>query len=438
MGPTEAIAAPLTLVRPGSVNLPTLRCMQRYASALFASVGVACMLGCATPDPSSLPARPALKVEIGPEFVLTDRPPRGLAAAQAADGRLHVFALMAEDKDLQHVVVGSEGVESRETVLKGVEIETAVLAVPSPYNNLAAGFDADGTLRVVFREQHLSLQDGRWSEPAKGPPCEQLIRTGAALQCLYRETGGAHGAPMRLQWYIVPPSPVPIPIPQRNTKLLLACRSPAEWITWAIFEPDAGRDVTDFRAAADQAGALQVVYTGQSPIPLGTAVVMAARTPMLPSCDADLAGKPVIGVAGLRSGFGIDRNFDGRIAIATDPGSQDSLILFTTDYGAISFMLVDGAITNKVLDVWKRNPLIEDFWGVALKAAGGGNFHAMYTTNRATSHYLIYASGVWSEPVQLFTTRSTFLIAEAPDRVLVAGMAADKKSLVSKRLRVLP
>jgi hypothetical protein len=156
------------------------------------------------------------------------------------------------------------------------------------------------------------------------------------------------------------------------------------------------------------------------------------------SCHAELAQSPVIAIAGLRSGFGIDRNFGGRIAIATDPGSANSLVLFITDYGAISFNLIDGAITNKVGGVWKRSPLSDDFWGVALKAAGSGSFHAMYTTSGATSHYLLYAGDIWSEPVQLFTTRSTLLIAEAPDRVLVVAIATDKKRLIAKRLKVLP
>jgi len=366
---------------------PDLAGWLRSAGALFASIGIAGALGgCASPDPASMPARPVLKVEIGPEFVLVDRPVGGVAAAPAPDGRLHLFALTAEDNSLQHIVVGAQGVESRETVLKGVELDQAVLALPGAHNNLAASFAGDGTLWVVFRDQHLSWLDGRWSKPEKGPPCEQLVRAGSVLQCLYRETGGIHGAPMRLQWYIVPPSPIPIPLPQRNAKLLLACRSSTEWITWAIFEPDAGRDVTDFRAAGDLAGSVQVVYTGQSPIPLGTAVVMAARTPTMATCHAELAQSPVIAIAGLRSGFGIDRNFGGRIAIATDPGSANSLVLFTTDYGAISFNLIDGAITNKVGGVWKRSPLSDDFWGVALKAAGSGSFHAMYTTSGATSH----------------------------------------------------
>lgn len=421
---------------PRCTKAPAHRCWSRSARALLASAGVACTLGCATPDPASLPARPALNVAFGPEFVLVDRPVRGLAAASAPDGRLHLLVVTAEDRNLQHIVVSEQGVESHETVLKDVELDQRALALPGAFNNLAAGFDADGALWVVFREQHLSWQGGQWSKPEKGPPCEQLVRAGPALQCLYRETGGEHGSPMRLQWYIVPPSPIPIPVPQRNTKLLLACRSSNEWITWAILEPKEGRDVTDFRAAGDSAGAVQIVYTGQSPIPLGTAVVMAARSPTVTSCDAELARKPVIGIAGQSSGYGIDRNFGGRIAIATDPESGDSLALFTTDYGAISFMLVNGAIANKVPDVWKRNPLSFDYWGVALKSAGGGSFHAVYTTSGATSHYLLYAGGTWSQPVQLFTTRSTFLIAEAPGRVLVAGLADDRKRLVAKRLEV--
>ena len=55
----------------------------RQASALLATIALAGTLGCATPDPVSLPARPALNVEIAPEFVLVDRPVRRVSYAPA-------------------------------------------------------------------------------------------------------------------------------------------------------------------------------------------------------------------------------------------------------------------------------------------------------------------------------------------------------------------
>jgi hypothetical protein len=410
--------------------------VRRQASALLATIALAGTLGCATPDPASLPARPALNVEIGPEFVLVDRPVRRVSFAPAPDGRLHLLAVTAADNELQHMVVGAQGVESRETVLEKVEIEQRALALPGPFNNLAAGFEADGTLRVVFREQHLHLQGGRWSQPEKGPPCEQLVRAGPVLHCLYRETGGEHAASTRLQWYVVPPLIVPIPIPQRNTKLLLACRSSTEWTTWAIVEPQEGRDVSFFQAASDPSGSVQIVYTAESTMPLlGAALVLVTRTPAMPRCDEGLAQNPLIGVAGLSSGSAIDRNTHGSVALATDPVSGDSMIVLTA-LAANSFMLVDGKIANKSSNIWNRNPLKEDFWSVNLKPAGGNGFHAVYTNNSATTHYLLYAGGTWSQPVQIFKTPSTLLIAEAPDRALIAGLSDDKKALVAKRLKI--
>lgn len=78
-----------------SANSSGLCGVSRQAGALLVTIALAGTLGCATPEPASLPARPALKVEIGPEFVLVDRPLRRLAAAPAPDGRLHLLVVTA-------------------------------------------------------------------------------------------------------------------------------------------------------------------------------------------------------------------------------------------------------------------------------------------------------------------------------------------------------
>jgi hypothetical protein len=344
--------------------------------------------------------------------------------------------LTAQDRSVQHVVVGAQGPVSRETILRGVEVDSSVIALPGPENNLAAAFDADGALHAVYRQQHLILHDGLWREPSASPPCERLVRSGPTLHCLYRETGGEHGAATRLQWYFIPPSPVPLPIPQRNTKLLLACRSPTDWITWAIFEPQEGRDVLNYRADGDGAGSVQVIYTAGSTTNLlgGGGLVMVARTARVAACDEDLKRKGIVGVPGLSTRLGIRR---GATAIATDRISGDSLALITDDSGYVhSLTLVDGAITNQRFDLWKRDPLKEDFWGVSLAAADSGTFHAMYTTNQATSHYLRYAAGKWSQAAQVFATRTTSFVAQGPDRLLVIASNMDRQQLIAKWLTV--
>ncbi|HOM13360.1 MAG TPA: hypothetical protein PLB41_08590 [Rubrivivax sp.] len=433
--------AEVEIARPGAsrrvrAGPHAFRRATRRTLALVETALLALVAGCAAPGPADPLERPPLALEIGPEFVVLDQPVSRRVAALGPDGRVHVLALTAEDRSVQHVVVDAQGPVSRETILRGVEVDSSVIALPGPHNNLAAAFDAGGTLHTVFRQQHLAFRDGRWSEPGASPPCERLVRSGPTVHCLYRETGGEHGAAMRLQWYFIAPSPVPLPIPQRNTKLLLACRSPTEWITWAIVEPQEGRDVEGFGADADGAGAVQVIYMAGATTNLfgGTSLVMVARTARVAACDEDLKRKGIVGVPGLSTKLGSRR---GTAAIATDRISGDSLVLITGDGGYVhSLTLVDGAIANQRFDLWKRDPLKEDFWAVSLAAADGGTFHAMVTTNRATSHYLRYASGKWSQAAQVFATRTTSFVALGPDRLLVIGLNADRKQLVAKWLTV--
>ena len=130
--------------------------------ALVETTALALVAGCAAPGPADPLERPPLALEIGPEFVVLDQPVSRRVAALGPDGRVHVLALTAEDRSVQHVVVDAQGPVSRETILRGVEVDSSVIALPGPHNNLAAAFDADGTLHAVFRQQHLSWRDGRW------------------------------------------------------------------------------------------------------------------------------------------------------------------------------------------------------------------------------------------------------------------------------------
>jgi hypothetical protein len=78
----------------------------------------------------------------------------------------------------------------------------------------------------------------------------------------------------------------------------------------------------------------------------------------------------------------------------------------------------------------------EDFWAASLSHADGGTFHAMYTTNRATSHYLRYTAGKWSQAAQVFATRTTSFVAQGPDRLLVIASNLDRQQLIAKWLTV--
>jgi hypothetical protein len=161
---------------------------------------------------------------------------------------------------------------------------------------------------------------------------------------------------------------------------------------------------------------------------------MVAETPSAAACDEDLRRKGVIGVPGLSTRIGISR---GSISIATDPSSARSLALITDDYGYVhSLMLAEGTIANKQVNVWKHDPMTEDYWATRLVAAGGGNFHAVYTTNRGTTHYLVYAAGKWSQSAPIFPTRTTFLVAQEANRALVIGSNAGARQVIARWLTV--
>jgi hypothetical protein len=405
----------------------------RGAFICIACGAAAGLVSCATPEEAKASFDAHVDVRIGQAFDVLDSPASGVVATPSADGKVHVLALMSADHQLVHVVIGQDGVESREVALERAEREQGILSLPGPYNNLAAGFDAEGTLHVVFREQHLSWRDSRWSLPQKGPPCERLVRAGALLHCLFRETGGELAASMRLQWYFVPPLPVPIPLPQRNTKLLVACRHATGWAPWAVIEPEVDRDVTAFDAVGDHAGSLHLVYLGGSTLSGLGGLVMTAHAPAVDPCDASLAGKPLLAVPGQSSRFVVGR---GTISIGTDPQSGHSRVVLASDYGPISFTVSDGVIANKASGFWKRDPLREDFHGVHIRAADGGRFHAMIATSRGDSRYSFYASGEWTPLVQLFDTPPAFLVAAPDGLALVAARSADKKHVVAKWLQV--
>ncbi len=400
---------------------------------------LALVTGCTAPGPVDPAERPPLALEIGQEFVVVDRPVMARSAALGPDGNVHLLALSRDDHSLHHIVIAPPGAATRSTTIaRGLEVDDSPVALPGPYNNLTTAFDADGTLHAVFRRQHWSFRAGNWSEPEESPPCERLVRAGSTLHCLYRETGGEHGAAMRLQWYFIPPSPVPIPIPHRNTKLLVACRSSTAWITWAIVEPQEGRDVAGYAAGGEGSGSLQVIYKVASTTNLlgGAGLVMVARTPSVAACDEDLRRRGVTGVPGFSTGMGISR---GSFSIATDPSSARSLALITDDYGYVhSLMLADGAIADKQSNIWKHDPMKEDYWSTSLAAAGNGSFHALYTTNRAPTHYLMYAAGKWSQPAQVFPTRTMFLVSQSATRALVIGPSAGDKQLIARWLTVSP
>jgi hypothetical protein len=404
--------------------------------AVAASTVIAQVTGCTAPQPLDPKARPLLLLEMSEPLIVINEPVRQVRAVPGADGQVHVLAITANDKSLHHIVVGQHGVESRETVMRGLEFEQPVLALPGPVNNLAAAVDADGTLRVVFRTAHLSMRDGKWSGPTQGPPCETLVRSGSVLHCAYRETGGVHGASTRLQWYLIAPSPIPLPVPQQNTKLLLACRSSSDWIPWAIFEPEARRDIAGFVMNGDGAGGVNAIYIGGSTLrPLGGDEVMVASTPSMPECNDDVSRRGLSGVPGISTRMAFDGASQGSIAIATDLDTGNSLAL-VSGYGYVeSFWLAKNAISEKRSYIWGRDG---NSYGARLWAAGAGGFHAAYMNNRADSYYLAYAGGKWSQPVLVFPAPLAGAVPQGADRLLVFTLGRDQKQLVAKWLKPQP
>jgi len=122
----------------------------------IACAAAAGFVGCATREEAKAPLDAHVDVRIGQAFDVLDSPASGVVATPSADGKVHVLALMSADHRLVHFVIGQDGVESREVALERAEREQGILSLPGPYNNLATGFDAERTLHVVFREQHLS------------------------------------------------------------------------------------------------------------------------------------------------------------------------------------------------------------------------------------------------------------------------------------------
>jgi hypothetical protein len=353
------------------------------------------------------------------------------------------MALTRDTDELYHVVVGRNGVESEEVVLttKGSVAPAFAIGAVSPLVSLAAGFDHDGTLRVSVDERHMAWRDGRWSAPEPGPRCEQMVRAGRVLHCAYRETGSKLAPGVRIDWVISPAFLLPVPVPGRNTKLLLACRSALGWKPWAILEPAEQRDVRRFRIAGDVSGSVQVAYAVGWTQGLAF-VLLSARTPALGSCDEVQPYSPITGIAGMSPGIFMDHDWSGRVDIATDPTSGQALIVAIRQYAAVGFLRLPDSISAQGEAGWRRDPWREDFWEVRLAPAARGRFHALFATNAAWS-YARHAESTWSRPVPLlpysrFVRDSTLLISNASNRALITWVTGDGKRMLAKWIEAAP
>jgi hypothetical protein len=398
------------------------RTSRTFVMLLMAALATACATAPRPPQPTG-PRLPSTAV-LGPVFTVFNQSTRAVAAAIDGEGRVHLLMAAAGPEGLYHAVIGPTGPEQLETVLQ-----------PAPGGRLAAAFDGEGVLRVVAGNQHFVLRDNVWSPPEKGPSCEKLVLAGKLLVCAFFARGGQSGDSRRIDYFSTPLSlGIPVPVPQRNRTLLLACRSASDWVTWAELDPAQRRDVADFAMSGDDTGSVQVLYVWRRRFMATVSGVAIARAPSLADCQARTSENPTVefsGKATIDNGGMNSEMYD--LAIAVDPRTGDSLSIA----GAMelhtpqSFMRRGDSIDSPRPVEAHRSGLSQLAGPIRIAPSGDDRFHVLFNVLTLGWHadnkyfYTTHFNGAWSTPVELaeppttpWDNESVKLISDGSSRAL--------------------
>jgi hypothetical protein len=368
------------------------------------------LFGCAGRGPLVVTDRPSPDVRLSPEIQLLDVPIERFSAAFDQDGRVHVLAFTSKPHELHHLVIGIEGVLSREVV-------TSL----DSNDHLDIAFDSSGNLHAIVGEDHFVLEEGVWRTLQKHG-CIKFIRGGEDLFCLSRVEGKDVGAPGNWDWHFIAGGGYGaafcclIPWHSHPDKLVLARKTPEGWSKLALFDVETKFEIENPSIAADKSGTLHVLYSAGEggyvrdkqcaylriePMTLGE----SSESNQSFGSDHGEAPRTLTKVSG-RAVTSKGECYD----IAADPETGAALITIrelhrdryqSYRYQSYSHIVENGKIGPQV-------PMYNFDGVIDLEPAGEGRFLALGTwldqgfwVRTWFIYYLEYRNGMWSAPVEL-------------------------------------
>ena len=194
----------------------------RARHSIIPKLFVLCVIlcGCSSLQPPEIGQSGSVSpFQPGPEFEILGGFAHGNAAVTDAAGRVHVIAMLTRPAGLHRLVIGPQGVESREL------ISTTVTG----FSSVMAAFDHAGRLHVVNGTHHFVLDAGRWQGPKEGRACTDLVLAAEDLVCAFEIQGAKVGTAGRCDWFGIPgmlTPPIPFPWYVRSRKGVIAREAP--------------------------------------------------------------------------------------------------------------------------------------------------------------------------------------------------------------------
>lgn len=385
-----------------------MRCFLRMAAWTFSMLPW--IVGCSQPPSYTLPdAAPNLSAS--PEFELLNTKTQWFDRVQVVlddSGLAYVIIASMKLKSVQCVVVGQEGVVSREVIRQSV----------SP-SSIDAMFDKAGVLHALIDNAHYVRTDGQW----KPQPTAPWHRAGVkALHCRFVpgaedliwafQVGGKDtGSPGRWDWYFLAADlgsvngedlllPMILPWHSQTLKWVVVPGASPSYSTWVVCDNDSKQDIADWEAAANRRGTVFAVYQAQTSGTVHstkpkyaqfTIPDSPAQTPQDRKRMEMVSGRPLSNTPW----------FAGWTSIAADPNSDSALLVKTST----AWLIRNG-------QCGRPTPLpvkIKPFGPSQAAPAGNSRFHTIaagadYDWGKDQGHpvlYLEFSDGRWSPPVEL-------------------------------------
>jgi hypothetical protein len=333
-------------------------------------------------------------------------------------GLAHVIIGIKKTREVQHVLVGPDGVLGRETVATGIKP-----------GNLDAAFDASGELHILVNFEHYAKVDGAWRGAVRTPWQEVglearsrgFVAGGRDLIWKFLVAGDEVGAPGHWD-LIVLGNVIGVPWHSPGWKLMVVPETTPAYSSWTVIDPHDNLVVDGNWISSDADGVVTLLYQ--------------ARGYGLRYARFDTGVGPA-------EAAGVVRTKGGRIlrSITATPstrGGQEALlnsVAAAPDGATRLFVQYDGASRLVHGDTWGvpiARP-IAHLYKVLLASAGGEGFHALaigtsrhvWSGRDVPLYYMQFSDGGWSDPVELGIAPSLGFPVDA----INIGSAAGNKAL---------
>jgi hypothetical protein len=224
--------------------------------------------GCASAP--SVPIRglekaPPPSVTFGPEIEVLKNVSR-FSVVIDQNGMAHFLGEAEGTKELEHFVVGREGIVEKNIVDSTPPQKEDSWFFKRVGVPMDSALDAEGNLHLLVDGRHYQFQDNMWQ---KQPPipCQQFAKGGKDLICAYITGGKDVGAPGRWDWYMVAASGgmaaagLIWPWYSHPDKLVIVSKDGTHWNVPVVIDPDTKMHAELFKVAADEKGNIHALYT---------------------------------------------------------------------------------------------------------------------------------------------------------------------------------